>query len=126
MKEKLKKLRCTMKCKRFFFYFTRNNPVHTYRCYCRFIEIIGPEKYLRSPLVRNEWEAARYSFDKMYGLVAAWCEDFSFLNTDDKVINDLKEYFSSFYSGKISAKALKKNLLILSDTQTKRKQKAVS
>lgn len=101
MIEKLEKLRSCMRFDRLCFYFTRNNPAHTNRYYCRFIEIIGPERYLCSPFVRNEWEGARYNIDKMYGLICAWCKDFSILNTDDSLINDLQKYFCSFYCREI-------------------------
>ncbi len=102
MQKNLKMLRSRMRCVRIFHYFRRNNPRYTNRYYYRFIEMVGPEKYLHSPLVRNEWDAARYSFDKMYGLVSAWCESFEIIRCDNEGIQDMRNYLDTLFSAEIS------------------------
>ena len=78
-----------MLCTRIFLHFIRNKPGFTYRYYYRFIEIVGPEKYFHSPMVRNEWDGARYSFDKMFGLVSGWKESFEILEMNYYPVADI-------------------------------------
>ncbi len=103
MSDSLKKMKCSMRCTRIFLHFIRNKPGYTNRYYYRFIEMVGPEKYLCSPIVRNEWDGARYSFDKMYGLVCAWSESFEIFEADDAVSGDLQEHLSALCSKEISS-----------------------
>ena len=85
-----------MCCTGIFMHFIRNNPIYTNRYYYSFIEIIGTEKYLRAAYIRNEWDSARYSFDKMYGLISAWCKRFDMLDEEIDVFDDIKKSFSNF------------------------------
>lgn len=64
MKNGLKKLRKNMITTRIFLHFIRNSSGYTNQYYYRFIEIVGPEKYMKSARIRNEWDSARYSFDE--------------------------------------------------------------
>lgn len=103
MQKNLKTLRFRMRCVRIFHYFRRNNPRYTNCYYYRFIEIVGPEKYLCSPLVRNEWDGARYSFDKMYGLVSAWHKSFDIIKIEDYTIGEIRDYLNSLFLQEINA-----------------------
>lgn len=103
MSDSLRKMKCNMRCTRIFLHFIRNKSGYTNRYYYRFIEIVGPEKYFCSSIVRNEWDGARYSFDKMYGLISVWCKNFSILDTEGNVIGDMKEHLDSLYSKEISS-----------------------
>ena len=49
---------------------------------------MGVEKYLRSPLLRNEWDGARNSFDKLYGLVSTWRKCFAIFECEKPVMSD--------------------------------------
>lgn len=102
MKEKINKLWHSMVFKRWLFFFTRNNPIHTNRYYYRFIEIVGSERYLSSPLVRNEWDGARCSFDKMYGLVAEWRKSFDILNGEEPQYTEFGDRLDSLISKRIT------------------------
>lgn len=52
---------------------TRNSPRQTNKYYYRFIELIGRENWdALDPIYKSAWNNARNSFDKMYGLAAAW------------------------------------------------------
>lgn len=102
MQEKLNNLHRRMCCTRVLLYFLRNNPVYTYRYYYSFIEIVGPEMYLRSTCIRNEWDSARYSFDKMYGLISAWCKKFDMLDEDSTVFEDIRKSFSNFVFSEVN------------------------
>lgn len=56
------------------FYFTRNNNKNKYRFYNGFISVFGYDAYKNevSADVRNSWDSASNSFDKMFGLLLAW------------------------------------------------------
>lgn len=54
------------------FYYFRNNSRFTNRYYYRFISAIGAKNYHSSLTMKYEWESARHSFDRMYGLLAGW------------------------------------------------------
>ena len=103
MKERINKLWHSMVFKRCLCFFTRNNPIHTNRYYYWFIEIVGSERYLNSPLVRNEWDTARYSFDKMYGLIAEWRKSFDILNGEVISYADLSGSVDHLIENKMSA-----------------------
>lgn len=103
MQEKMNKLYLSMKCTRIFLHFIRNKPCYTNHYYYRFIEIVGPEKYLNSPLVRNEWDSSRNSFDKMYGLVSAWRKSFDILKIEDYVIGDMRDYLNNLFQEEINS-----------------------
>ncbi len=93
--KKLESLYCHMRCTRIFMRFLRNNPRYTNRYYQKFIEIIGTDEYLKSPLVKLEWDSAKNSFDKMYGLVSSWRKGFSILETDEKAFTVLHDAINS-------------------------------
>ena len=84
-------------------YFFRNNQRYTNLYYYKFIEIVGVEKYLRSPLVRREWDGARNNFDKMYGLVSAWSKSFNILNGEVISYADLSGSVDHLIENKMSA-----------------------
>lgn len=118
MHTKLKKMYFSMRCTYFFLCFMRNKPSYTNRYYYRFIEIVGPEQYLRSPLVRNEWDSARYSFDKMYGLVSVWYKSFDILKIEDYVIGDMRDYLNNLFQEEINSlkthsESVQKDLYVL-------------
>ena len=67
-------MKCRM-CKiNLFLHFSRNNPRTTNYCYHMFIGLIGYDEWnYCSPEIVNAWNTARGSFDKMFGLIKAWC-----------------------------------------------------
>ena len=92
IKSDLTTLFSSMKKDLILFYFFRNNSRFTNRYYYRFISVIGAETYHSLDSVKYEWESARYSFDKMYGLVAAWKDNSSFIsdNLFEKELKNLQ------------------------------------
>lgn len=96
MENKLKALKKEMRSTLAFAFFFRNNPMFVNRYYQMGIDAVGRKKYQNLPLVRNEWEGARNSFDKMYGLVCAWCKDGSAFDIDGKICQDVCEKFNDF------------------------------
>ena len=92
IKSDLTTLFSSMKKDLILFYFFRNNSRFTNRYYYRFISVIGAETYHSLDSVKYEWESARYSFDKMYGLVAAWKDNGSFIsdNLFEKELKNLQ------------------------------------
>jgi len=72
MQKEIEKLVKQMRKINIFMYFFRNNPRYTNRFYHQFIQIVGYENYREMLSIKNEWDGARYSFDKMYGLLYAW------------------------------------------------------
>lgn len=103
MLKSLKALRQRMNRTRIFLHFIRNSTGYTMRYHYMFIEIVGAEKYFRTPLVRNEWHGARNSFDKMYGLVSAWCESFEIFEGEDCELDDLSSYLNEFVPRELDA-----------------------
>lgn len=86
----LKKLSRSMFWRNILLHFSRDNPKHTEKYYHSFIELIGVDTWKRlDPFYKNSWLAARNSFDKMYGLVAAW------KNIESFEEHSLKEPFDS-------------------------------
>lgn len=70
IKKSLKELKRGMDRTNFFFHLIRNNPRHREQYYFGFIAIVGYENWKRLPeAIRVNWESARLSFDKMYGMV---------------------------------------------------------
>ncbi|MBR6745671.1 MAG: hypothetical protein IKM00_10740 [Clostridia bacterium] len=77
------------KCKNRFYFF-RNNFRSTNYYYNKFIEIIGLENWKNlDSYYKSEWNSARYSFDRMYGLIRAWYQKNEFpLASNDNSKND--------------------------------------
>ncbi len=70
VKRSLKKLKRHMALTNIFFHLVRNNPRHREQYYFGFIAIVGFDNWKRMPdVIRMNWESARLSFDKMYGMV---------------------------------------------------------
>ncbi len=72
MTETLKKLHKRMIGTNWFLHPFRNNPRFTVFYYNYLIDAPGLDIYQKSTYAKIEWDAAKFSFDKMYGLVAAW------------------------------------------------------
>lgn len=71
--QKMMKMHKEMKGCKIKWYFFRNNFRSTNYYYNKFIEIIGLEAWKKlDPYYKSEWNSARYSFDRMYGLIRAW------------------------------------------------------
>ncbi len=70
----IKLLRLRMGFTNFFFHLVRNNPRHREQYYFALIAIVKYEKWTNiKENIRMNWESARLSFDRMYGMV----KDFS-------------------------------------------------
>ena len=55
------------------FHFTRNNPRNRYYLYNEFKNWVGADKWGEVlPEIKNSWEAASNSFDKLYGLIKVY------------------------------------------------------
>lgn len=66
----LNKLKRGMDCTNFWFHLIRSNPRHREQYYFGFIAIVGYENWKKLPeMIRVNWESARLSFDRMYGMV---------------------------------------------------------
>lgn len=66
----LKKLKRGMDCTNFWFHLIRSNPRHREQYYFGFVAIVGYENWKKLPeMIRINWESARLSFDRMYGMV---------------------------------------------------------
>ncbi len=69
-KKSLTKLKRSMAFTNLFFHLVRNNPRHREQYYFGLIAIVGYENWKGMPdTIRMNWESARLSFDKMYGMV---------------------------------------------------------
>lgn len=54
-------------------HFSRNNPRTVYYYYNWLIGLFGYDNWEKgNALFKRQWESAKYSFDKMYGLVKGW------------------------------------------------------
>ena len=66
----IKRLRRRMRGTNFFYHLVRNNPRHRDQYYFALIAIVGYEKWADIHAdIRMNWESARLSFDRMYGMV---------------------------------------------------------
>ena len=84
------KLLTHMRVRKVFRYFSRNHLRHTSYYYNKFIEIIGLETWEKlHSYYKSEWNSARYSFDRMNGLLASWYKKNEFpLASNDNSKND--------------------------------------
>lgn len=73
---RIKKLKTQMRRVNRFFHFTRNNSKNRFRFYNGFIAVFGYDTYKNDVYadVRNAWDSAQNSFDKMFGLLLAWAK----------------------------------------------------
>lgn len=72
---KIHTLRRRMRCTNFWLHLVRNNPRHRDRYYFELISIVGYENWSKvNDIIRMNWESARLSFDKMYGMVKSFAE----------------------------------------------------
>ena len=68
-------LRMQMERTNFWFHLVRNNPRHREQYYFALIAIVGYENWKNvNDTVRMNWESARLSFDRMYGMVKDFAE----------------------------------------------------
>lgn len=69
-------LRIRMERTNFWFHLVRNNPRHREQYYFALIAMVGYENWKNiDPTVRMNWESARLSFDRMYGMVKDFAEN---------------------------------------------------
>lgn len=60
----------------FWFHLVRNNPRHREQYYFALIAMVGYENWKNiDPTIRMNWESARLSFDRMYGMVKDFAEN---------------------------------------------------
>lgn len=107
-------LRRRMKLTNIWFHPVRNNPRHRDQYYFGLIPIVGYENWQKvNDTIRMNWESARLSFDKMYGMVKNFAEHIDeyssvFGDTEpdktkteefrQKVVNSLNDMKNSIYS----------------------------
>ena len=101
--QEIKYLRRRMRCTNFFFHLVRNNPRHREQYYFALIAIVGYEKWGNiNEDIRMNWESARLSFDRMYGML----KDFSLhtheyvtaLETEEAVSKNISFDITEMYS----------------------------
>lgn len=76
IKTELLWLRMQMERTNFWFHLVRNNPRHREQYYFALIAIVGYENWKNvNDTIRMNWESARLSFDRMYGMVKDFAEN---------------------------------------------------
>lgn len=98
----LKALFRRMRCTNWFLHPFRNNPRFTSFYYNYLINAPKLKIYQNSTYAKIEWDAAKFSFDKLYGLVAAWKKNPPCFDVDEINSEELKQRTDELLSALLS------------------------
>ena len=106
-------------------HFTRNNPRTTEYYYNRLVSLFGADVWNQANApFKLQWENAKYSFDRMYGLVKGWCKAEAVLtlvlpaeDAKDKIIKRLKKELKTAKKSKDELQAEKQEEIDLLNQQ---------